>query len=87
MTDVADRLRFVPNGTSFPGDGWELIARVAYDGADAVTHRELHGSEQRRCCSLRPRRPHRHHRRHQSFPPACPPSALPPAWRSSKERS
>ena len=49
MTDVADRLRFVPNGTSFPGDGWELIARADYDGADAVTHRELHGSEQRRC--------------------------------------
>ena len=52
MTDPADRLRFVLNGTSFPADRWELIARAEYYGADPATLRELHGLEQRRYAGL-----------------------------------
>jgi hypothetical protein len=52
MTDVAGRFLFVLNGTSFPVDRWELIARAEDDGADATTLRELHDSEQHRYVSL-----------------------------------
>ena len=52
MTDPADRLRFVLNGTSFPAHRWELIAQAEHYGADARTLRELHQLEQRRYASL-----------------------------------
>jgi Protein of unknown function (DUF2795) len=47
MTDLADRLRFVLDGTSFPVDRCELIARAEHYSADATTLRELHGLEPR----------------------------------------
>ena len=45
-------LRFVPDGTSFPVDRGELIARAEHDGADAADRRELHGLKQRRYTGL-----------------------------------
>ena len=52
MTAPADRPRFVLNGTSFPAERRELIARAEYYGADPATLRELQSLEQRRYAGL-----------------------------------
>ena len=52
MTDIANRLRYVLDGVSFPVDRWELISLAEHYGADATTLHDLRALPEGRYASL-----------------------------------